>query len=737
MEPAPDSNVHHHRPASRNPSQGHSAYGYGTGQGYGMDTGPQKSLLDYIILIRQRLWYLIFIFLLVFGSVAFYTYTQPKKYTSAARVRILRTDVSPMTTQLRPDENNRISNLEDFNTQIQILESNTIVDGVDQRLKGEERTRFLAPFQGSNPALEGPLFAQRMLYAGRSIHPQKVSLVANIVFTHQDPEIAASVANYFAEEYRRYNINLNLEEARKSVADLKRKSEEQRKKVRELELKAANYKEKYATISIDDSENIAQQQLLQLNQILIRDRNLYNGIQTQLDQLLLHEKEGKELSDLSFIAQNSLVSEMLTLRASKSIAIASLKERYREKHPKMIEAQRSLNEVDQELNRAITSAKAKLTSDYDQAKTNYELSRKNLEAQQQDLIEISKIRTDYNSILLDLDVEKSFYQTLTSELSKREAETSWQNANVQLIDRARPSQAPSSPRTRLNLLAGAAAGLALGFGWVLLLTFFDDRIKTVTDIEEVLGLSILGVIPRFLKKKAFRERATAVITQKHQHVTEAFRSLYSSLQIIEKSRSAKRILITSTIPGEGKSTVSANLAQSFAAHGSKTLLIDCDLRLPNIARILDIQTGTGLLEHFAKGIAIESCILKEYAPKLDILPVFGESRNPIQVINSPEFAALIESLSNSYDKIILDSPPVGAVSDALNLLSMTQGVVYIIAFNQVKMRAAQASMRRIAETKTPIFGCVLNSVPNAFTRYYYSNDYYHSYAYGSAEKPKQ
>ena len=717
----------------------YGGYGYGGGYGGyggGYDSGPQKTLLDYVIIVRQRIWYLIFIFLLVFGGVAYYTFTQTKEYTSGVRVRILRSDSGPIAGEVRVDENDRIANLEDFNTQIQIMESNSIINAVDDRIKGDERQRFLAPFQGKNSELEGPLFTQKILFNSRAIKPQRASLVADILFTHPDPEVAASVANYFAEEYRKYNINLNLEEARKSVADLKRKSEEQRKKVRSIELQAAEYKEKYATVSVDEGENIAAQQLQQLNQILILDRNRFNELKTKVDLIKTYEQQGKPLWDLSFIAENPLVGELQGVRSSKNIEVASLKERYREKHPKMIEAVRGLAEVDTELSAAVDSAKAKIHADYAQSQTNYENSQKNLEIQQQDLIQISKIKTDYNSILLDLEVEKNFYQVLTSELSKREAETSWQKANVQVIDRAVPAGGPSSPKVTLNLAAGLVGGVACGFGFVFLLAFFDDRIKTMSDVEDTLGLPIMGVIPKFLGKKDFHERAIAVITQKSSHVTESFRSLYSSLQIIEEGRNAKAILVTSTVPGEGKSTISSNLAQSFASHGSKTLLIDCDLRLPNIGRLLKIEGDKGLLDHFKNDDAIDKLVVKDYEHNLDVLPVYGESRNPIQILNSKKFEEMLLKLSERYDKIILDSPPVGAVSDALNLLSLADGVLYVISYNAVKMRAAQGSIRRIAETQTPILGSVLNSVPNRITSYYYSHYYYKAYesTYGKKKR---
>ncbi len=710
--------------------------GYGSGYGSGYDSGPHKSLIDYVIIVRQRIWYLVFIFLLVFGGVAYYTFTQTKEYTSGVRVRILRSDSGPMGGDAMVDENDRIANLEDFNTQIQIMESNTIINAVDDRLKGDERVRFLAPFEGEDSELQGPLFTQKILFANRSIKPQRASLVADILYNHPDPEIAASVANYFAEEYRKYNINLNLEEARKSVADLKRKSEEQRNKVRSIEIQGAEYKEKYATVSVDEDENIAGQQLQQLNQILVLDRNRFNELKTKIDLINTYEEKGKDLWDLSFISENPLVAELQAVLSSKKIEVAALKERYRSKHPRMIEAVRGLAEVEAELGAAVASAKAKINADYQQAETNYGNSKKNLEIQQQNLIQISRIKTDYNSILLDLEVEKNFYQVLTSELSKREAETSWQKANVQIIDRAAPPEDPSSPKVVLNLAAGFVGGIALGFGFVFLLAFFDDRIKTMSDVEDTLGIPILGVIPKFLGKKDFHERAIAVISQKNSHVTESFRSLYSSMQILEEGRNAKTILVTSTVPGEGKSTISANLAESFAAHGSKTLLIDCDLRLPNVARLLKIEGGKGMLDHFKSDIPVKELIVERYEHNLDVLPVYGESRNPIQILNSKKFEEMLAELSKQYDKIILDSPPVGAVSDALNLLSQADGVLYVISYNVVKMRAAQGSVRRIAETQTPILGSVLNSVPNRITSYYYSHYYYKAYesTYGKKKR---
>ena len=217
--------------------------------------------------------------------------------------------------------------------------------------------------------------------------------------------------------------------------------------------------------------------------------------------------------------------------------------------------------------------------------------------------------------------------------------------------------------------------------------------KSAFDIEGTIGLPMLGIVPR-IKKLDSNSKAQAVASNVDRHVTETFRSIYSALKLSDESKNAKVILTTSTVPGEGKSFISSNLSLTFANHGEKTLLVDADLRLPNAAGSLQLENDYGTLDHIDKGAELDEVIIKEVYPNLDVLPTGGKSKNPTQVLNSSQFEAMFAELRDRYDRIVVDTPPLAAVSDALTLLPFVDGVLYVIKFNTVKRKTAAVNVRR-------------------------------------------
>ncbi|TVP77008.1 MAG: tyrosine-protein kinase family protein [Puniceicoccaceae bacterium] len=231
---------------------------------------------------------------------------------------------------------------------------------------------------------------------------------------------------------------------------------------------------------------------------------------------------------------------------------------------------------------------------------------------------------------------------------------------------------------------------------------------------------MLGVVPR-IKKLDTSTKAQAVASNVDRHVTETFRSIHSALRLNDESKNARIILTTSTVPSEGKSFISSNLSLTFANHGEKTLLLDADLRLPNVARSLQLENDYGLLDHIDKGVSLDEVIIKDVYPNLDVLPTGGKSKNPTQVLNSAQFEAMFAELRDRYDRIVVDSPPLAAVSDALNLLPLVDGIIYVIKFNTVKRKTAVVNVRRLWESNTPVFGAILNNISGSLSSYYYSS----------------
>ena len=703
---------------------GGSNYGYGGGYGDGGGgAGPQRSFKDYLLMFRERIWYLIVTLFIIFSGSILYTFNKTKVYTAVSQVQLFRDDASALGAmgQGTEMEQNQILSAEDLNTQISVMESLSIIKGVEQRLQDELRLRFMAPYEDTL-SLSGPLTPLEILAKYRKIIPRRMSLMVNFAFSHPDPIVAAEVSNLFAKEFIDYNLKLNIDGSMKAVEDLRIRADQQKDRVEELELKLAEYREQNNAVSLQSDENIAAAQLARLNEIELTNKNIYDNFQTKWDQIETYRLEGRELWELPFIAEQLRVANLLQQVSGTRISISSLSKRYRDKHPAMIQLLQTLQEGELELELAVQNSVDKIYAGYSESKSNFDVASLRLAEKEKELIELGKTRIEFNSLLRDLEVQQSFFQALNQRMTTEKAQVNLKNPNARIVDEAFPPRAdqPSSPNVVLNLAAGFFGGIALGVGLIFGVAFLDDRVKSAFDIEGTIGLPMLGVIPR-IKKLDTNTKAQAVASNVDRHVTETFRSIHSALKLSDQSKNAKIILTTSTVPGEGKSFVSSNLSLTFANHGEKTLLLDCDLRLPNVARSLQIENELGLLDYVEKEVSLEEVIVKEVYPNLDVLSTGGKSKNPTQVLNSSQFEAMFAVLRDRYDRIVVDSPPLAAVSDALNLLPLVDGIIYVIKFNTVKRKTAVLNVRRLWESNTPVYGAILNNITSTLSSYYYSN----------------
>jgi capsular exopolysaccharide synthesis family protein len=432
-------------------------------------------------------------------------------------------------------------------------------------------------------------------------------------------------------------------------------------------------------------------------------------------------KEGKELWELPFISNQIRVASLIEQISSIRIAISTKSKRYREKHPEMKLLLQQLQESQSELGYAIQNTVDNVQAALTESKDNYQQASKRLLEKERDMIQLSKTRVEFNSLYRDLEVEQMTYQKLTALMAEEKIQVNIKNANARIIDKAYPPREdrPSSPNIFLNLAGGFFGGIIFGLGLILVVALLDDKVKSVFDIEASLGLPMLGIIPK-VKKLDSVSKSHIVASLTDRHVTENFRSMLSYLKINDQSKNSNVFLITSSIPSEGKSFISSNLGLSFAANGEKVLLLDGDLRLPNVAKSLQLENDSGVLDFISGEEAIETYIVNEVYPNLDVLPSGGKSKNPTAILNNSKFQSMLLKLRDNYDKIIIDSPPLAAVSDSLNIVPLVDAVIYVIKYDAVKKSVANSCIRRLWESKTPVLGAILNNVSLGLSTYYYS-----------------
>jgi capsular exopolysaccharide synthesis family protein len=703
---------------------GYSAAGYG-GYGYGdaAGNGMQRTLQDYLLILRERVWYIVVVFLVVFSSSLVYTLSETKIYQSSARIQILRSD--PRIMQVQQVVENDIRSTEDLNTQMKVLESGTIVQRVAQRITGEELRAFLAPYE-KTPADVDSTYVANLLLRNRSILPQRATLIVDVAYKHPDPAVAAQVANYFVEEYFAHNTRQRIDDSKRAVDDLKGTVEEQQKLVERLAHELQDYKEKNNMVSLDQRKNVVDDALKASNQEMLRTGQALSAAEVRIKQIKEYRDKSLDLTELPFIASQPIISQLQQQLVAQKIKITALREQYRDKHPEMIKASTSAAETERALQHAIEAACAQVQADYESALRNNAQAKQEFARRTQESLELDRVALAYNDKERELKTQEQILQNIVARRTETAMTSNIATQNARLIDRAVAATRPVSPNVTLNLGLGVVGGLGLGLAFAFFVAFIDDRVKSSFDIEGVVGLPLIGVIPQ-IKRMDPADKAQIVVNNADRQVAEAFLTLHSSLRLKDESKNAKCILTTSTIPGEGKSFTTTNLALTFAAHGEKVLVVDCDLRKPNIHKSFRIENLRGVIDVCAGKSKVGDVIVRGLQPNLDVLPAGGRAKNPTQILNSKSFELMLSDLRKSYDRIFIDTPPLAAVSDALIVLPLVDGSIFTIYFNKVRRKAAQFAAKRLLDANVANFGAVLNGLNLAVSGYYYAQYYDKSY----------
>ena len=735
---------------------GYGAYGggygsYGGGYGYGYGYGqpgaqvsaaaplPNRTLKDYLLILRERIWYIIVTFAVVLAGVLLYTIKVTPQYTSFSSIQVLRDSDAPIDVNgAQHSRNDSILSMEDFNTQVKLMESFEIVSAVKSRMKEDELKKFAAPYRDMF-TIGVPKSEEEILYENRKIIPERMTLFVRITYTHPDRHMAAKIANLFATEYIRFTHQGKIQKLITSIDELTTKVAQQDAKVRELDRKLIDYREKNRAVSLDRDDDVDRMELRDINTILVNDKRTLDAISTQWSMVQDYKRAGKDLCELSFIADLPQIQKLVTDRSTQRIFVSSLEKRYKEKHPKMIEARKTLDQIDKELASAIEYAYEKIRTTYENALQNYEDSQKRLVEKKNEIIELGKKSTVYKALERERQVAEGMHQALISSLQIRNAQVSLTNEGARIVDRATPSLRPSSPNYVFNIVGGIFAGLVAGVGVALLAAFLDDRAKSAYDIEVVIGVPLLGVIPR-VPRMSSSDKAKVAANNMDRVTTEAFRSLHSTMKVNSMTKNAKVILFTSTTPSEGKSFVVTNLALTCALNGEKTIIIDADMRLPVLAKTLGVKCQKGLIAHIEEGVPLDEAIISDYFPNLDILACEKRATNPMQDLNSEDFLKMLQTLRQKYDKVFVDSPPVGAVSDAVSIMPAVDGVVYVVKYNSAKRKVIKNYIRRMMESNIPILGAVMNMVTSSAAAVsslnYYDKSYQNYYTTPPAESKK-
>lgn len=382
--------------------------------------------------------------------------------------------------------------------------------------------------------------------------------------------------------------------------------------------------------------------------------------------------------------------------------VAEMSQRYGEKHPALVQVKLELSEAQKAFNEA--------------KEASLELSRKEFKFQE---------------LQREVQTNRNLYDTFFTRIKQANDSLELETANARIIDSAVVPSLPFKPKKSLLIALALVMSLVLGAVLAFLLDYLDSTFKGVEDVEDKLGLSVLGMVP-VVKQKKKESSSILFIDDKQKSYAEAMRTVRTSVVLSGIDKPHKTVLVTSSVPSEGKSTSAINLAVALGQM-ERVLLIDADMRKPTVAKVLNLPPNTpGLSNLVANTADKEDCILHMEDANIDVLTAGLIPPNPSELLSSQKFADLLHKFAEEYDRVIIDSPPTLLVSDALLISKVVDAVVYVIRADVTSHNTARTGVNRLAAVKAPVIGVVLNKVNmKKAAQYYGAYSAYYAYGYGS------
>lgn len=697
--------------------------------GSGETLNERRTLRDYLIILRERLWIALPIGILVGIVMGYLQARQTPLYQSQATMQIEKPE-KIVTSQEVVDLS--VTNDIDLNTYLQVLNSTKLRTKVMESFTPDEVKLIQRPFLKHLKQGE-PVPGLGDMLGGLSVQSVRNSFIIRIVVTHPDPEAAALIANRHVDQFMQYLLDSVSGKNEYAVERLRASADQLRRDAEAADQKLQNYMREHNLVSLDSSVNIVSDRLKSVNAALQSARLERLSIEELSNQVNAFKRDGRDLLQISAVANHGNIpatrAQLADLQRQQSI----LSERYFERHPKMMDLARAIKVAEEQLATAMELAIADLQASLEKARANEKSLEQEYQRHEKEQMNLRDLAVDFRSLENQAAVAKSNYAQILDRLSQTTTSSKLEKIPVRPLDRATPTGAPFTPNitriVRMSTLVGLLVFLGLAFG----LSLVDDRIKSAWDVESFIGVTLLGIVPDLSSLKD-DEKYSLVRKSEEAPGTESFLSIYSSVKIHSKLDFPKAILVTSTIPGEGKTLVSCNLAASFARHGKSTLIIDCDLRRPMLHHRFGQQNTAGLLTWLEKGGKLDGDLTTDASlgiikieDNLSLLCSGGRSKTPTELLEDPRFGQLMARLKQHYDLIVVDSPPMGAVTDAMLVAERTDEVVYVCRFNHAARKHIRLYIRALQNGRNEILGIVMNGMSTRRIEYYSNYRYYRSY----------
>lgn len=745
---------------------------------YGEEPLDQNSLKEYWHTLMKRRWTIISIVLVVLVTVTIGTLKQRPVYQAKVVMQIDR-------------ENQNILSFKDFagleggedsylETTYRNLQGRNLVREVVRKLQLDQHLEFNPPpttlpfFSNDQPEVKSSATVDELadphlhqvvekFLSQLTISPIRRSRLVEIAFESYDPALAARIINTLAASYIADNLQVKFDATQIASELISQQLVGLKAKLEKSEEDLQRYAKENQILQVDEKQNISSQKLKQFQEEYVKaEAELF-----QRQSVYSQQVNNGDLSSVTGMMDNKLYQDLSTRLADLRREYSDLSTTFTPEYPKLKRLKSQIDELERSQQKERSLLARKITDDYRAAESRVKLLKEAVAVQGKEFNDIAEKSIQYNILKREVDTNRQIYEGLLQRLKEAGVSAGMKASNIRVVDQAEVPVKPIRPRVLLNLALALTLGLGLGIGMALFQESLDNTLKSSEDVQRFLHLPSLGIIPAADSARKTGKgygygvglRKAAVVSgpgigQLHPELIgangnwallEAYRSLRASILLSTSDRALRTMLVTSAQPGEGKTTTAVNLGVILAQLGSRVLIVDADMRKPRVAELLQVPkppAGQGLSTCLTGQFSLDECAMPTAIPNVFILPCGPIPPNPPELLSSKAMRQLLVDAREKFDFVLLDSPPILAVSDGRILASVTDGVILVAHGGKTPRELVNGAKVHLFQANAHVVGVALNQVDLSATGYgRYSGAYYKAYGENTAtpdnQKPQQ
>jgi succinoglycan biosynthesis transport protein ExoP len=707
-------------------------------------------LRQYLHSLWKFKWILLLVFLVVSVSISYSTMTEPKVYAATTTI-----EIDTRTPQVHADVREVVelgtggywSTKEFYATQYEVIRSRTVAQRVVEREGLDRDPDFLGLTQIREPErlarATREADAAGLLMSRVSVDPVGQSQLARVRVEDPRPERAVRLSIAVARAYRDINLERKIRESTRALQTLKAQLEELGKALEASENKLVEFKREYGilTVSLADRQNVVTQDLLAFAAALAKSEAELVELRAKLEQARQPDPARRAVELQRLEAEDKVLGLLLETRAKLRQERSDLLAQYLERHPKVLALERKSDwiekairarrkaaerQVEQRLKAEVNLLKRQVAV-ADRSFQGYKrlVQRANAQAQK-----FSQREKDYLQLQRVVEQNRQIHALVSKRYKEVELAREVQNNNVSILDEARQATLVR-PRLLYSVVFAAGLGGLASLAMLFLLNLLDKTIKNQEDIEQVLGLTFLGVIPSVRDESGQKVKNPDLYVHEYPQSTmaELCRSVRTNILFMAPDRKLKTLLVTSAAPLEGKTTVALSLGISMAQAGGRVALVSSDMRRPRIHEPFGLNNGKGISNWIVGEAELDEILQPTSVPNLSLLTCGPLPPNPAEILQAEKFHSLVEELESRFDRILFDSPPVGAVTDPLILGASVDGVILVVRAGSTTKDMVRHSFKKLQAVNAQVLGCVVNHLDlnkKSYGYYYYRHQPYYA-----------